>query len=287
MLPNIVFIFAMLGIVIIILRHLPEAVKAEQAQVSVEQKLTEKGLPARAVSSARATLKLWLRKLWNFVLEAKDLRPHSVAGYKIRKIFGSQHAPTQSLSQVPAASHPIQTATESTHKQFAAATQPKPSEQDHLEAIKQDPKNLYNYFLLAKFYADSSSFQDAVDVLEYLTKHDPTNAEYYAKLAACQYKLGRFAEASSHYKTSIGLDSTQPNRYYNLGVSLEAEGKFEEAAATLEQAIKMEPKNNRFYISLSNVYLAVGNKDAAKEVLLKAKNNDPIDNTVLEKLKNL
>src|SRR5579863_8537508 len=77
-----------------ILRRLPEAAKAqqneEQEQPSAQTKLVEKGLPALAASKIRVTAVLITKKVWNFILEAKDLKPHSTAGYKMKKIFSNK-----------------------------------------------------------------------------------------------------------------------------------------------------------------------------------------------------
>ena len=54
-----------------------------------EEKLIKKGLPAQAISVVRVTVIATAQKAWNFVLEAKDLKPHAAAGYKIKKIINN------------------------------------------------------------------------------------------------------------------------------------------------------------------------------------------------------
>src|ERR1041385_4107097 len=123
-LPNIIFIFAILGILLIILRHLPKAVEGDREanELPVEEKLSRKGLPAIAISKINVGLKVSRKKIWNFLLEAKDLKPGSLAGYKIKKLFGPKQ-----------------------QTKLADITGPQPvdfrDEQHFLELIKKDPKN--------------------------------------------------------------------------------------------------------------------------------------------------
>ena len=89
--PNIIFIVSLLGIILIILKQLPEASKSLEnftPELEANEKLQEKGLPAQAVSKVKVKMTLFTKKVWNFVLEAKDLKPHALAGYKMKKIFG-------------------------------------------------------------------------------------------------------------------------------------------------------------------------------------------------------
>jgi Flp pilus assembly protein TadD len=280
--PNILFIFAILGILLIILRHLPEATVEElkAAELPPEQRLTEKGLPVIAISKIRTLFRLWFRKIWNFVLEAKDLKPTSLAGYKIKKIFKSRppqlNRPAASAA-LPQSINPV--------APVVVEPQPVKDENFYLEAIKDDPKNLANYDSLGKFYLEAENFIDAKDIYEYLAKHEPGDSDFLGRLAYCFYQTKNYEKAAEHYKQSLALDSTQPNRYYNLGLSLQALSKNTDAIKVFLQAIALEPSNPKYYISLSNSYVKKARKQEAKEALEKAKKLDPKNEVVLNKLK--
>jgi Flp pilus assembly protein TadD len=270
-LPNIIFIFAILGIVLIILRHLPEAATLEAEgpeSEGLEERLALKGLPAIAISKVRSFLKWWGKKLWNFILEAKDLKPSAVTGYKIKKIFGDK--PT-----LPS----FQPTPKNENEEQPAAT-----EETILEKIKDEPKNLSNYDVLGKFYLESNNFGDAKDIYLYLTKHEPGNSDFQARLAYIFYKQGEFSEAADRYNKSLTLDSSQPNRYYNLGLSREAEGKIEEAVKAFVHAIALEGNNPKFHIGLSNAYLKTGDKNKALQALSRAKKLDPTNQSIQTKI---
>ncbi len=238
-------------------------------EADAHEKLLAKGLPAQAFSKVATFLKFWSRKFWNFILEAKDLRPHAAAGYRMQKIFNGKLQDFKAQT----APHPM-------------TTHDVRSEQYYLDMIKLRPKNLANYDLLGKFYLEQSSFTDAKDIYEYLCNHEPGNPEFQARLGYCYYLDKQFAKAVQAYQKSLALDSTQPNRYYNLGLSLEGAGNLAESAKSFETAISLEP-SVKYYVSLSNVYLKLNSGLKAREVLKKAQALDPQNELVKAKLEKL
>lgn len=263
----------MLGIVLIILRHLPEAVEKsaqEEDPAAVVEKLSQKGIPAIAFSKISYFAKLWKKKVWNFLLEAKDLKPTAVAGYKIKKIFGKE----ASSSQAPVA--PVTIPAEITK-----------DEDYYLEAIKENPRNFGLYNELGKYYLDKAQYADARDIYQYLTQHEPGSSEFFSHLAKSFFKLKDYEQAVTNYNTSLGLDSTQPNRYYNRALALEGLHKHQEAADSVEKAISLEPSHIKYYLLLANLQLRLGNRNAAKVALRAAKKVDPENEEVGERLKNL
>jgi tetratricopeptide (TPR) repeat protein len=271
-LPNTIFLLAILGILILILRRLPEA-KAESEkqdlEIPVETKLANKGLPALAISKIKVQVRFVVKKIWQFILEAKDLRPHALASYKIKKIFEGR---------LPLSKKAV----------FQTAHVPEPeNEQYLLEKIKHEPKNLANYDALGKFYLDRNNFTEAKDIYLYLTNHEPSSGDYQAKLAYCFFQLDDFEKAAQHYQNSLALDPAHPNRYYNLGLSLASLGRFADAVKHYEQAIALEPKSVKYYLVLSEAHVWLGNAQQAKEALLKAKEIDPIHELVNQKLNDL
>ncbi|MDR3642885.1 MAG: tetratricopeptide repeat protein [Candidatus Doudnabacteria bacterium] len=246
--PNIIFILAVLGMLLIIIRRLPEAAAGQSgsAEASSGQKLAAKGLPVIELSKIRSTLRLWLKKLWNFVLEAKDLRPHSVTGYQMKKIFGDKFTGAAK----PAPPKPL-------------TTSEVRNEQYYLNNIKLQPANFDHYDALGKFYISRENFSDASDVYIYLTNHRPANPDYHARLAFCHYQLKNFHKAAESYKASLALDSTQPNRYYNLGLCLEQDGNAQEAAVNFEKAASLEP-SAKYYSAASAAYQKAGQTQKAQ-----------------------
>lgn len=268
-LPNIIFFLAILGVILIILRRLPELSQnqTKTEELSIEKKLESKGLPAVSISKFKTHVKVWTKKIWQFMLEAKDLRHTTAAGYKIKKIFAKKSR-VKLGSAAPAA---------------ATAWEVK-DEKYFLEEIKREPKNLSHYNELGKFYLERNNFSDAKDIYLYLSNHEPSNDDYHAKLAYCFYQIKNYDKAAQHYETSLTLDSNHPNRYYNLGLCLDELGKFQESIKAFEQAIALEPENSKFYLALSAGYAKLGQVKKAKDTLLKAKKIDPANEAIKQKL---
>jgi len=269
-LPNIIFIFSILGIVLIILRRLPEAGaeagnQAEEAEA--HEILQDKGLPAQAISKIKVAVTFAVKKSWNFILEAKDLKPHAAAGYKMKKLFAA--LPGFKKQDI----HPVLSADVK-------------NEQYYLDQIKQEPKNLTLYDALGKFYLEAENFGDAKDIYQYLVNHQPASPDFQARLAYCFFQTKNYERAAEHYQKSLALDSTQPNRYYNLGLSLESAGKTAESVEHFEHAAGLEPAP-KFYVSLSAAYEKLGNTDKAREALQLAQKLDPDNESVKEKLEKL
>ena len=237
-LPNILLIISILGILLIILRHLPEAAAANSEQpdsAEAAKKLIEKGLPAQAISSVKVAIFTIFKKTWNFMLEAKDLKPYAAAGYQMRKIFGNRLSLFSRPRPSPQTLHEVK------------------NEQYYLDVIKRQPKVLTHYDALGKFYLEQENVSDAKDIYQYLVNHHPSNPEYQARLAYCLYQNKNYEKAAQAYQKSLALDSTQPNRYYNLGLCLQAAGKNHEATDALKKALELEPQNPKYLLALEKI----------------------------------
>ncbi len=262
----------MAGLVLMILRRLPEAVQQNAAQTprpGAREKLLEKGLPAQAISRLRVRLAYWAKKVWHFILEAKDLRPQAAKGYRIRKIFGDRLPGLRKAEPAPLTTQEIR------------------NEQYYLDLIKLQPKNLANYDALGKFYLEQKNVEDAQDLYLYLATHAQANPDYQARLAYCYFYHREYEKAADYYQKSLALDSTQPNRYYNRAIALEALGRFLEAIDSLKKAIDLEGSNSKYQVSLAGIYQKLGRRGEARAILQKVKKLDPENEAVAEKLKML
>ncbi len=239
MLPNIIFIFSILGIVLIVLRHLPEASAKRQAETErgaqPAYNLMQKGLPIQAISTIKVGLTYITKKVWHFILEAKDLRPQAATGYRIKKLFAGRMPHFKHPEPKPLVFHDVK------------------NEQYYLDIIKLQPKNFGNYDALGRFYLEQSNFTDAKDVYLYLTNHEPTHPDYQAKLAQCLFLTREFGKAVEHYQKSLALDSTHPNRYYNLGLALKEAGDKAQAKLAFSRALELEPANVKYQEAVRNI----------------------------------
>ncbi len=231
-----IFLAAIVGIILMILRRLPEAVATEQLNES-RSRASASFLPARLVvtvyDKARALLMFWFKRAWNFALEAKGMRHPSLANYRIRKIFRTraQQAAPAAVLMNDVAKVPAVTAQD---------------EQFFLQQIKQEPHNLNHYSTLGQFYLGTGNFTDAQNLYEYLVNRDATNSSYQAKLAYCKLHLKLYDDAAAWYEKSLALDPGHPNRYYNLALAYKVTRKTGHGITAIRKALELEPRNQKY-----------------------------------------
>lgn len=240
LIPNLIFFFCILGIIILILRRLPEAQNLEASgtkQETLYEKLEEKGIPAQTFNKFWSKFKFFLHKLWALALEAKDLRPKPGA-YQIKRLFQFR---TQVKKQ-PAVIKPPE------------LNQSAVSEEDRLlELIKKEPKEKKHYDELGRYYLNSEKYQDAKDIYLYLAGHEVGNPGFHARLAQAAFLIKDFSLAENHFAKSLALDKMHPNRYYNLGLSQECQEKWAQASENFAKAVEMDPKNQKYLHALERI----------------------------------
>ncbi|MEK7618364.1 MAG: hypothetical protein AAB410_04440 [Patescibacteria group bacterium] len=234
--PTLIFFLAIFAAILMVLRRLPEInnpanKKLENAGMEIHKKLQEMGMPALAASKIKHYGVFWLKKIWRFMLEAKEMAPTGASVLKIKNLF----AVRQKINGGAALAEEINSG-ENENK----------TEQDFLASIQKEPKNYLHYDNLGKFYLSRGQFGDAKDIYLYLTAHASGNPDYWARLGFASFRLKDFTQASTAYKKSLDLDSSHANRYYNLAQSYKALGEIEAAKASIKKALQMDSQNFKF-----------------------------------------
>lgn len=244
LLSNLTLLISILGIIVLVLRRLPQAVEQDtKAHAELNQPgeaLASKGLPAMAVSKTRSWLKLFTHKIWQFMLEAKGLKNTPKINYNFKRILKKTNEPE---AKAPIAR----------------------SEKYYIDLIKRHPKDLSYYDQLGQFYVEARKYTDAANVYDYLSKHDPANSTYFAKLGICKLHDQQYEQAAVAYEQAITLDPSHPNRFYNLSLAYQGERQFKKAASALHKALDLEPNNQKY-------------ADLLFEIESKAKSSVPVEN---------
>ena len=241
-----------MGIIILVLRRLPEATVLDKAEAvehaQPQHELNAKGFPARTAKRGKEQLLLGAKKTWNFMLEAKGLKHSSAINYKIKKIWDP----------------------EKKAKPVAPVFIPPPDIEENeaylLGEIKKFPKNLSLYNKLGMHYIDKLNFSDAFNVYGYLTKHQPQNNDYWARLAYSQLQLEEYNDAVFSYTKSLKLDPAFPNRYFYLAVALDNLKMWNQSSRALLKALELEPDNVKYKQHLSEIYTKLNQPDKALQV---------------------
>jgi tetratricopeptide (TPR) repeat protein len=225
-------LFAILGIIILILRRVAQATGVASIsdfdETRPETHLRDKGVPAAALSKSRKMATIGMKKAWRFILEAKGLSQSPKVNYKINK-FLKRTDPEE--SPAPAAL----------------------DENYYIDQIKRFPKDWQHYNNLGQFYLDIKNYKDALGVYEYLTKQDSLSGDFWARLGYIKICMSDFAGAAKSYEKSVGLDESHPNRYYNLGLSYVETGEIKKARSALKKAIELEPENSKYAEALAEI----------------------------------
>lgn len=244
LISNLTLLLSILGIIVLVLRKLPAAVKEQETLNSdlnePSQVLAEKGLPAQNVSKVRAWFKVTLHKVWQFMLEAKGLKQAPKITYNFKRILRTADKPE---TKPPIAR----------------------GEKFYIDLIKRHPKDLTYYDQLGQFYVEARKHSDAANVYEYLVKHDPANSSFFAKLGLSRLHLQQFDLAQEAYEKSLTLDPSNPSRFYNLALAFQGQKQWKQAAGSLRKALELDSGNQKY-------------RDLLFEMESKSKSSIPLDN---------
>jgi tetratricopeptide (TPR) repeat protein len=223
---NLILIVSILGIIILVLRRLPQAVgeaeqEKEQQQEAAGMLLAAKGLPTKAASKLKSALKIVWHKVWQFMLEAKGLKHGPRIDFNFKRILRKDK--------------------EAEVKKPIAR-----GEDYYIKLIRRHPRELTYYDQLGQFYLEARKFTDAANVYEYLTTHMPTNSSYFAKLGLAQLHDQEFVLAQKAYLQSVKIDPTHPNRFYNLSLAFQGQKRWRQAVKMLDAALELDPDNKKY-----------------------------------------
>lgn len=275
-LPNILLFAAVLGLLYVVARKLPQAQKHLAETASLPTAGTD---PARVLLVLRGKL----RNMWQFVLEAKGLRDPLASRFRMQQLLKANKKQVRSRAVKISASHqakalvgPVKAPTPvaaAPVKRKPAVPVSAPAPVAAVAAVPPTPVSparptlhaptiasqvtvapfedqLAESMRQAKAYLDNRQFFEARKLLESLSAEAQHAAVYWARLGYAQYHLRVYSEAIRCYERSLQLDPSQSNRYYNLALAYEASGNRNKALAALEKAIRMSPDNPKFVQTL-------------------------------------
>gem|GEM_PF-733261 len=286
LIANLVLIFAVLGVVVLFLRRLPEAIEKDKAHQDLETSKEPFFKKASAVSKALCK-KAWQKiksavifvaqKVWHFMLEAKDLKQSQILANRVARFVRPAGAAINigMYSSLKKADRLI-----SEGKLLEA-------EETLIQVIRKNPQEYLAYEGLMKIYIKQKKHDNAIEILEFLVKHNPQNDNYFAYLGNALLSTRRFAEAAEAYTKSLALNDLIPARFVNLGLSLQGAGKSEEAKPNFEKAVELEPENMQYLLILIDSMASLGEKENALLKLRSVFEKHPEEILLKEKIQQL
>ncbi len=279
LIANLILVLAVLGVVVLFLRRLPEVVEKEKMQEGSENNI----VPFREKAAALSK-KIWqnlknglvfvLQKIWHFMLEAKDLKQSQILATRVARFIRPAGAAVNigMYSSLKKADRLI-----SEGKLLEA-------EEVLIQVIRKNPQEYVAYEGLMKIYIKQKKHDNAIEILEFLVKHNPQNDNYFAYLGNALLSTRRFSEAADAYTKSLELNDLIPARFVNLGLSLQGAGKSEIAKENFLKAVELEPGNMQYLLILIDSMLTLGEKEEAVQKLKTALEKNPDDDSLKEKL---
>lgn len=250
-LPNLALVIAVAGLVILLTKKVPEAVKLselEEAQNRADKVLPE-DVDTTNISRVFSFLVFYSLKIWHWMLEAKDLKPSAVASYRMKKMIKR----SRPVVETPPLTAPPVEVVEPTVITPPTVPLDQLTEDQIFELLKDTPKDTNLLSRLCQIYMDQGRHAEAAEVFEYLITLDPGESRHYAKLGFCNFQLEQYASSINNYEKSIALDPAHPNRYYNLALAYEMLKNWTGARKAFKQAIELDPENAKYKIALNTL----------------------------------
>ncbi len=113
-------------------------------------------------------------------------------------------------------------------------------------------------FAFADFLRDRGGADEAVAVLEPLTRSGAVSVELHNELGLALAEGGRFAEALAHFREALARDPGPAALWANLGMMLKVEGQFDAALGAYGEALARDPNNRQIKLNRAVVRMQAG-----------------------------
>jgi len=299
--PNVILFTTIVAALVILFRHVPEVVDTTGANRTDSSKKNSVAAAPNDLSHGfvkfyksfisgslallksiwkiiQSALALVTKKVWHFMLEAKDLKQGQILASKFARIVTPS-----SLRYTDSAVHgPMIEAEE-----LLAAGKLGEAEQKYFDVIKDFPHEYTAYEGLVKIYIQDKQFENLTETLEYLVKHVPENDVYWAQYGNVLMSTRHYEKAVEAFETSVKLNNLIPARYANLGLSYQALHNKEAAAENLDKACELEPANEQYLELWTDIMLQLDGREKCIERLSKVVEMFPEKESVAKRLAEL
>ena len=274
--PLVIIILALGIILVIAVRHLPQAAALDVTGLPEEReaKLKSTILETRLLRKAN---NFWNKINIIFVPATKFTASWYKLGVKrIRSLERTYRFHT--ASGLPDTSQKselkLQELLEKARASFEAGKL-SAAEGDYLEALKLNAGVLEAYDGLGKIYVKRQEWDQARETFEYVTRNWPGHDQSFALLALVEEISGNLEKAKNLYLHALSINNKVLEYHLNLAEVYQSLGDNEKSVSSLQKAQALEPNNPKVLDQLLQVSILLGNKSLAQEVLDKIKKVNP------------
>lgn len=131
------------------------------------------------------------------------------------------------------------------------------------QLLTLDPDDPIGQELVGTLLVAQKRYDDAISLLERLTKEEPDRAELLYHLALAYRGMDRPAEALSILEKALALRPNLARGWLHKGFTLNSLDRAEEAVDAFRTALSVQPNHSRAYTALVNTLDALGRSDEA------------------------
>ncbi len=159
-------------------------------------------------------------------------------------------------------------------KLYRLHNEPEKAQQVLKTMLKDDPANDAAVEQLTQLLLDQNKPEEAIELLEGITKHTPS-AAMFDLLGDAYTQLHDFSKAETAYRKSVDLEPSELGHLRGLGQTLLSEEKFSDALEVYQKLADVMPDDADVYLRIAQIYRELHQLDKAEESLLKARQYAP------------
>ncbi|OGE86008.1 MAG: hypothetical protein A3J48_03135 [Candidatus Doudnabacteria bacterium RIFCSPHIGHO2_02_FULL_46_11] len=288
--PIIFVLTALVGIVILIVRRLPDFREIKELpQPSWAKDLTFKSLLARIWSYLVLVFRQFSKAIFFAKSEFKnsqDLAKH--LSKSVRSRFDRRRLEVKEQKYAP----PVNENEADFNKDLARAQEMlergeyMSAEETAINILKEDSAFRPAYEFLGTVYLTRKNWLEAAETYRYLMKQSPANDKYFRALGDAYFGLEDYSEAKTAYHRSLDLYAT-PEVFVSLGLTYQAMGDYNSATKAFESALDLEPENTQVLMLLAQTFINRQEMQSAQEVLEQILEIEPNNHLARERLMQL
>lgn len=276
-LPFLGMLFGAAIIVIICVRHLPQA-----AMLDVERLPQEKHARVKKFILEKQFFEALQRHSKKYAFFLKPLRG---AAKILQRIFRTSVTKTyigyaKAKARIPTlqsdSAPPEALATLLKDAETALLQQSfQAAEQKYIEVIRLSPRNVEAYRGLARVYFEKQQFAEAEELYLFILKLDGQDVRALNRLGMIAVMREKWQDAVRYFKRVVELDPKIAIRHYDLGVAYHALGKSLDALRSFERAVALEELNPKYLDAYLGEAILLGNRILAEAILSQLKLANP------------
>lgn len=278
---NSILIVSAIAMFVLFVRHVPETVEDFKKRSEAKIKAIRGPEPQRPnmfLAFAKNTARRAGKKVWTFMLEAKDLKQGRIMASKFMRLMPES---TRKEFNIGALS-----SIKRAQRLFAQGDLAQ-AEQAYLAVLAKYPHEYPAYEGLVQIYMRQKNYVEVQETLEYLVEHNNGNDSYLAQLGSVLMRRRMYKQAAEAYTRALAINNLVPVRFVNLALCCEAIGEYGKARQNFQKALDLEPTNVQYLMLLVDLLEKAHDYSGAKRFLLQAREMNPDDPRINEKLASL